>query len=431
MPLTTTPDPNAIVIPHMKPFLFSLSLSLALASTVTLTLGSRQSVLADAPAPTETVVSGEFSAAGEDKDHPVERKEIESILTMIETQWNAHDIKAVMANYAEDYINNDGLSKRAVQKLTEDFWKTYPDAHAISKTKQIRIEGNFATVESRDISMAACDMQGMSRGELQSVSEGQQYFKRLGNVWKITGDRIDFEKVKVAFGLAKQLNAVFTAPEQVKAGKQFSAKLEVTLPPGLRAIGSITNQPLTFPQHTPMEKTRELIDQPPVLERVMPANTDNRNELLTATIILVNPSQKPMGLSILTRRLNVVPDQPEALDATITAQESAGDKVVSAAAKDSKDLAKDHAKEQAKADSAADKENTDKAALEKDSADKSAPEKSTTEKSTTGKSNAKSTSPEKTEGGTGAQDGSADQNSHKIDKNETGPEIDRSSTPAK
>jgi hypothetical protein len=394
----------------MKPFLFSLNLALALATSLTLAIGSVSTALAaepspatkedaaaeapsdagkshdksTAPTPGEGVGEkerkedapaaaavednkastpldaaqvllnspGEYSVQGEDRDHPTERKEIESILTMIETQWNAHDIKAVMSNYADEYINNDGLDRKAVQKLTEDFWKTYPDARAVSRTKQIRVEGVYSTVESRDVSVATCDMQGMSKGELQSVSEGQQYFKRLGNVWKIIGDRIDYEKVRVAFGLAKQLNAVFTAPEQVKSGKQFSARLEVALPPGLRAIGSITNQPLTFPQHTPLEKTRELSDQPPVLERVMPANSDNRNELLTATVILVDPGSRPRGLAILTRRLNVIPEQSEVVDAASATQEASNEKVVHGPGKDNK--------ESSSVESAADKSSAEK-----------------------------------------------------------------------
>lgn len=150
------------------------------------------------------------------------------------------------------------------------------------------------------------EMPGMSsKGELQSLSEGQLYLKKIGNAWKIVCDRIDYEKVKVAFGLAKQLNAVFTAPEQVKAGKQYSAKLEVSLPPGLFAVGSITSQPLRFPQPSPTDSPRPL--EAPALERVMSANNENRNELLTATVILTNPMRTSvMGVSFLTRRMNVI-----------------------------------------------------------------------------------------------------------------------------
>ncbi len=264
-----------------------------------------------------TVVSaatkGEFSLEPDQTEHAEERKEIESLLANIENQWNAHDLDAVMNHYADDYINNDGLDKKAVMELTKDFWKTYPDAKSSSKTKEIRIDNNFATVESRDMAIGttATEMKGIgTKGDLSSISEGQLYVKKLGNVWKIIGDRIDYEKVRVAFGLARQLDASFSAPEQVKAGKQYSAKLDLELPQGLTAVGSITSQPLEYPQPQPSETWRQL--EGSVLERVMGANANNRNELLMATIGITSREKNSlMGIAFLTRRLNVVPSAPD------------------------------------------------------------------------------------------------------------------------
>ncbi|MBP9092352.1 nuclear transport factor 2 family protein [bacterium] len=295
----------------MKPVLSNISAisRLFLVSALTassLVLTSPANALETSPA--ITLGSQDFTLDSDNKEHEKERKEIENTLSNIETLWNAHNLDGVMANYSDDYVNNDGLDKKAVTTLTQDFWKTYPDAKSVSKTKHVRIEGNFATIESRDMAVGTTskEMPGMSsKGELQSLSEGQLYLKKIGSTWKIVGDRIDYEKVKVAFGLAKQLNAVFTAPEQVKAGKQYSAKLEVSLPPGLFAVGSITSQPLRFPQPSPSDSPRPL--EAPALERVMSANNENRNELLTATVILTNPMRTSvMGVSFLTRRMNVI-----------------------------------------------------------------------------------------------------------------------------
>jgi ketosteroid isomerase-like protein len=297
----------------MKPVLFNNSVVSRLLLLSALTASSLMlvaPVLALETSPAITLGSQDFTLDSDDKEHEKEKKEIENTLSNIETLWNAHNLDGVMSNYSDDYVNNDGLDKKAVTTLTQDFWKTYPDAKSVSKTKQVRIEGNFATIESRDMAVGTTskEMPGMSsKGELQSLSEGQLYLKKIGNAWKIVGDRIDYEKVKVAFGLAKQLNAVFTAPEQVKAGKQYSAKLEVSLPPGLFAVGSITSQPLRFPQPSPTDSPRPL--EAPALERVMSANNENRNELLTATVILTNPMRTSvMGVSFLTRRMNVIAD---------------------------------------------------------------------------------------------------------------------------
>lgn len=308
---------------------------------------------ASSPAPTAASGSTSFFSLDEpDREHDKERKEVETTLANIEALWNAHNLDGVMANYADDYVNNDGLDRKAVSKLTQDFWKTYPDAHSSSKTKQIRINGNYATVDSRDSAQGttATEMKGMNdKGVLWSISEGQLYFKKVGNSWKIIGDRIDYESVKVAFGLAKQLAATFSAPEQVKSGKQYSARLEVNLPPGLFAVGSITNQPLRYPQPTPADTPRPL-EAPALLERVMNANTENRNELLTATVILTSPTRdRVLGVSFLTRRLNIVPDQLEIKDDTEIAEEKADPKDKKAMAeKSDKEKTKDSAKETAK-----------------------------------------------------------------------------------
>ncbi len=253
----------------------------------------------------------EFSLDPDMTAYAKERGEIEAILKNIETQWNAHNLDGVMANYADEYVNNDGLDKKAVTALTQEFWKTYPDARSNSKTKQIRVEGNFATIESRDTATGstAKEMPGIgTKGDLNSVSEGQLYMRKYGTSWRIVGDRIDYEKVRVAFGLAKQLDALFVAPEQVKSGNQYSAKLEVKLPPELGAVGSITSQPLQYPQITPADAWRPIDSDTHTLERMMPANTSNHNELLMATVGITNASKNSlMGISFLTRRLNVVP----------------------------------------------------------------------------------------------------------------------------
>ena len=246
-----------------------------------------------------------------DKDkYKAEQQEIESLLGDIETQWNAHNLDAVMNFYHDDYVNNDGLDKNAVRELTKDFWKTYPDAKSSSKTKQVRVEGKFSTVESRDkaVGSTAREMPGIgTKGVLSSISEGQLYLRKFGKDWKIVGDRIDYEKVRVAFGSATDLATSFIAPEQVKSGQEYSARLKVELPKDLIAVGSITSEPLKYPQPPHQDQWRPIENQ--ILERIIHANTSNHNELLMATIGITDKTRSNLkGLTYLTRRLNVVPE---------------------------------------------------------------------------------------------------------------------------
>jgi len=301
----------------------------ALLACATCAFTSAAGATETSPAAVESLPANtEFSLEQDNKERENDRAEIDKILNSIEEQWNAHNLDAVMDFYADDYINNDGLDKKAVSALTQDFWKTYPDAKSFSKVKQIRIEGNFATIESRDMASGstAKEMPGInSKGDLKSISEGQLYMKKVGSQWKIIGDRIDYEKVRVAFGMAKSLNATFSAPEQVKSGRQYSAKLELNLPSNFTAVGSITSQPLEYPQPQPADAWRPV--DGPVLERILPANTNNRNELLMATIGITNSARSSlMGIEFLTRRLNVVPNVEERGDSIAAESEKIDEK---------------------------------------------------------------------------------------------------------
>lgn len=239
-------------------------------------------------------------------------KEIEDLLKDIESKWNNHELEAVMDYYADDYVNNDGLTKKAVRELTKDFWKTYPDARSSSKTRNIRVEGKFATVESRDkaVGSTAKVMPSIgSKGILTSISEGQLYLKKIRGSWKIVGDRVDYEKVKVAFGIAQDLKTKFIAPELVKSGQEYSAKITVALPSEYVAVGSIASEPLKYPQPAHKDIWRPVENK--VLERIIHANKSNHNELLMATIGITDKSRTSLkGLTYLTRRMNVVPNQP-------------------------------------------------------------------------------------------------------------------------
>lgn len=311
----------------MQPVLQRKDFKVAFLALCTLLFAQSPAVLAADSPPVQSSISS--AAVPENEEN---KKEIEKLLSSFEQDWNSHNLEPVMAYYADDYVNNDGFDKKTIQKLTEELWKTYPDIKSKSLTKQIRIEGPYATIESRDEALGSTkeDMPGLgTKGELKSLSEGQLYMKHLGMHWRIIGDRIDFEKIKVSYGQARQLEPIFAAPEQVKAGKQFSARLEVELPTGLGATGSISQSSVSFPLPKISDKYKQIGDpltERPLLERVMVANNKNRNELLMATVVLTNASGNSiMGVVMLTRRLNVIPlmeDESNKADATTTAAAS-------------------------------------------------------------------------------------------------------------
>ncbi len=267
-------------------------------------------VLSD-PKNTASSINDENAYIDNSSSNSQDLQVIKNIIVNLEDDWNNHDLEKVMNYYSDTYINNDGLDKTAITELTKDFWTTYPDVKSNSRIYEIRMDGDYATVESLDKAFGhtAKEMPGLgTKGVLSSKSEGALYIKRTGKIWKIIGDRNNFEEVKVSFGIAKLIDTSFSAPAQVKSGSPFSAKLNMeSLPPNIGAIGSITNEPLKYPQSPPNDCWRPIIGSR--LERIMTANTDNRNELLIATIGLTDPSKGNLaGLEFITRRLNVVPE---------------------------------------------------------------------------------------------------------------------------
>ncbi len=337
-----------------------------------------------------TAATGESALEPDAKKIEKERKEIESLLANLETQWNAHDLDGVMSHYADDYINNDGLDKKAVASITKKFWSQYPDSKSNSKIKQVRVDGNFSTIESRDVATGTTDKENAdtgTKGELNSVSEGQVYLKKNGNNWKIIGDRIDYEKVRVSYGLARQLTTNFSAPEQVKSGRQYSARVDIALPVGLTAIGSIMSQPLKYPQSSSNEgEPKPRIIDGESLERVMSANTSNRNELLMATVGITNATRSHlMGITVVTRRLNVIPqtieDPADKTEVATKSDDEPAKKAESGDADSAKAKPEEPAKEEKSEKPATDADKNKKQETKSESESSSKPVKETSSKS--------------------------------------------------
>lgn len=359
--------------------------SLALCTTN----GISATAIETSPAAT-TAASGDSVLEPDNKANDKERKEIESLLNNLESQWNAHDLDGVMSHYADDYVNNDGLDKKAVASITKKFWSQYPDSKSNSKIKQVRIDGSFSTIESRDVATGTTERENAdtgTKGELNSVSEGQVYLKKNGNNWRIIGDRIDYEKVRVSYGLARQLTANFSAPEQVKSGRQYSARVDISLPVGLTAIGSIMSQPLKYPQKSDAEgEPKPRIIDGESLERVMSANTNNRNELLMATVGITNATRSHlMGITVVTRRLNVIPATADDDKTTDVAAKSEEDTEKKAEAKPDADKGKTGAESDSAKTESSEKETTsddEKKTETKSDSDKSGKNSEKSKKST-------------------------------------------------
>lgn len=260
--------------------------------------------------------STSFSVNAENKDinNITEVQKINELLDNLENDWNLYKIDNLIKYYADDFVNGDGLNIGSVKNLTVELWEAYPDIKTKSQDRTIRVYGEYATVESTDIFEGNSSMirqEVGANGVLKAVSVGQVFLKKFGTVWKITSDKTIFERVSIGYALGGELidqNKIrLSAPEQVPGGQQYTARLDFELPPDIKPVAAISKEVLVYPQIAAEDKFR-LINEPK-LERLIPANKNGKNELITATVGLTGGALKPklLGLAFLTRRVNVIP----------------------------------------------------------------------------------------------------------------------------
>ncbi len=248
-------------------------------------------------------------------------REVSSILAMIDDLMqasNAHDLEGVLKHYSPEFISGDNLNLTEIRKLIEETWTVYPDIRYDTQTLEIRVNGDWATVESIDTATATVNSkEGIitTPGALKSRSRGMIYLRRIGKTWEITSDYTLYENATILYGDAQDLKFDLSAPDQVFASEPYTARLNVDMPPGMVAIASISKDPLVYPQRGPEDKFRSMSSRDNNLERVFEANGNNHNEIVTATIGLTQigqdsedrPTVRFKGIATVVKRVNVVP----------------------------------------------------------------------------------------------------------------------------
>ena len=260
--------------------------------------------------------SAAFSINAENKDieNITEVQKINGLLDELEKNWNLHNADKLTQYYDDGFVNGDGLDIDSIKKLTKELWEAYPDIKTKSKERTVRVYDEYATVESIDIFEGTSSMmrpEVASYGALKAVSIGELFLKKIGQAWKITTDKTILEKVSIGYALGNELvdqhKIRLITPEQVAAGQEYTARLELDLPSDVKPVAAISKEILTYPQLAAEDKFR-LINESK-LERLIMANKTSKNELVTATIGLTGGALKPklLGLIFLSKRVNIVP----------------------------------------------------------------------------------------------------------------------------
>ncbi len=188
--------------------------------------------------------------------------------------------------YSDDFVNDDGFTKEVYFKLIRETWASYPDITYTTEIKDIKIDGDKASVDVYETSLATSTqkIEGINIfGELHSASNGTYYLKKIGNKWLIYSEKVQNEKSFLKYGDTRFVEMDLNSPLTVAPGEYYKSSLKINTPKDAFVVASIARDKITYPQNKAEEIFRNLPDDN-ILERMFLANKDGKNEYNVATI---------------------------------------------------------------------------------------------------------------------------------------------------
>ncbi len=244
-------------------------------------------------------------------------KDIKDVFTKQDEFTNNHELEKLSSLYSDKFVNSDGFDKKIYFKLIEDTWETYPDITYTTEIRDIRINGNFAVVQTYETAYATTHEVSDTidaYGELNSIANSMYYLQKAGSHWIIFAEQVLDEKSQLRYGDARFVKMDLNAPKIVNAGDEYSASLNIQLDDDETAVASIDTQEIIHPIGKPDDAFRNLSNQNQ-LERIFKANSKNINEYVTASIGIAKAEPYDekyskvyvSGIAFLMTRINVIP----------------------------------------------------------------------------------------------------------------------------
>jgi len=268
-------------------------------------------------------------------------KEVLNIIQGMLTAANAHDIDAFMKFYANNFTSGDNLTREQLQGLIAETWERYPTIQYRTRLLEIRVNGNWITVDSEDYSSAknidppqeigeanprakSVYDPGKEGGRLATRARNLMYLNKVGDTWRVASDQALYEDAELRYGNIDGLAIEMSAPDKVFAGQSYTSAIRAQLPERTVAMTTINRSLMTYPHPDVQNAMRVLAASQPMRERVFVANEQNRNEMVSVTLGLLQgkPVQQGEnkgvalelgGILTVVKRVNVVPKSTETL----------------------------------------------------------------------------------------------------------------------
>ncbi len=246
----------------------------------------------------------------------IDELKIKRLVSQMTKYSNAHDLKKVQSLYSPDFKSGDGFSFDEFFSMVDTTFKSFSDIKYKAKIKDIKINGNEASVEIVDTTtgtLANSNENGVTFGDLAGDCDYVIQLKKQGRKWLVVSDYVISETTSLRYGDARGIKMDITAPQQVKPGDDYSIILNMEPPKEVFVVASLNREEIV----TPPVHSQEIFRKPSVegeLERIVQANKIGKNEYAVASIgltkiklgeDLASIKFQMSGLSFLMSRVNV------------------------------------------------------------------------------------------------------------------------------
>lgn len=228
-----------------------------------------------------------------------------------------NDAEKLKSLYSDSFVNNDGFNKSTIFEMMAQSADAYKDVVYNNNVEKIFTDGNYAVVDVHEFAMGTTTNKNEKINDYGLITSDMyytDYLRKENNKWKIISTTIKSEKLLLKYGETKAMAVDITAPQMVPSGCEYDVKVSVDSPDGVLVIGSIVNDEIVYPHSQKKDVYRSVKSD--VLERVVRANTNGRNEYVSATIGLTRASIEPpnvlfkmTGMALIMTRVNTAFDK--------------------------------------------------------------------------------------------------------------------------
>lgn len=238
---------------------------------------------------------------------------------------NKNKLDELSKYYSDNYISFDGYNRKEIMEIYKIANSLYPNVKSREKITKIKTKDDLVTVYLNETSKANMEVTGENAmyapdekidGRMISKSKYSMTFKKENGKWVVVKDEIFDETTDIRYGEAIKSKFEMKTPDKIKEGEEYTVKTTLKMPENRYVVGSIGHDKIIFPPEKYFDPYRK-IDETGILERVMIANKEGRNEYANSTFAFVAPflnkknnerietKMAVSGMGIYVKRINL------------------------------------------------------------------------------------------------------------------------------